>query len=846
MHNAKAKAQMEMARAMAAAAVAPPTEHSHEHSHTHSQDEINTYTHHSSFAQHQPAQRNEFSKQQQTPSPVLVEKEGRPSQPPAAAAGAQSNLLALPVSTQRKRCASETFISACGSSSLMLPPANGALPRTSGQQTDAKAASTLSNGGGGGGGGGGGASQIQHLSLPHLSSPSTSCTAMGVSARSMVESMASPTSNKIELGVGGAHGGSGLSARGTLQDAAPIIHAAQAQMQAQTAMTGLSLLSSPDARLSPRAAGAALALAAEGSSLCMSNLSLAEGGVVPALLLPWAVQQQRARALERGMEDLLSHPPLFLSLAEQPAGPGANPPNPPTRVQPLAVPSWSPFNSPRLAPGQQAPMLRRKLNTLALRHINMVLEGMSAAQVLSLSCHTKMQPPNFLTALNNPGACTTVAPQRLRPPTGVQATPTSSPMPFASLPPAALLASPQPCAPDSQMGSMSPIATPASLQTAPNSVVLAASASPNGAGVSFISLDSHGHGLAQQQCAPASENLAQLEYRLSLLVAKSEWKSARISQPGQKLSLFGRDAYRFQGEQAQAQAQAQPHPDEYVPLLGEGGALRGCQSVFGFLKEINGASAAVATTTTTATAVTGNRAPTSTLLCSVTASASPMGSPVSSRASPTPGAVQDAPHYLSTTCPSPMAQAAAATAAAPVPAAQSTPVRCGRRSAQPASTSTLSSQQSTPPAAAASAAVTGASRSRRPSSSLQSLSLSPDGAAASRIRVHVGGDSDEESSPEVGRRRVKAAGTTPPERTALVVPARASPSAAGRRAATAATVASALDASDAPAAVQHGQRERSLVLAQRPHAAAAAGKLPGQADDSTVAAHARMARIDAC
>ena len=295
-HGAMVKAQMELAMQMAAAAVAPPTEHSH--SHTHSHDDRNTYTHHSSFAPQQTAQRNELSKQQPSPTPVLVEKEGvRSPQPPAALHS--NHLLAPPVSTQRKRCASETFISACGSSSLMLPPANGALPRSHGQ-ADAKAPSHPS----------GVASQMSLLSLPHLSSPSTSCTTMAGSARSMIESMASPTSNKIELGGNGmgggnGNGGSGLSARCTLQDAAAIVNAAQAQVQAQTAMTTLSLMSSPasSAPLSPRSAGAALALAAaaDSSSLCMSNLSLAEGGVVPALLLPWAVQQQRARALERGM-----------------------------------------------------------------------------------------------------------------------------------------------------------------------------------------------------------------------------------------------------------------------------------------------------------------------------------------------------------------------------------------------------------------------------------------------------------------------------------------------------------------------------------------------------------------
>lgn len=339
-----------------------------------------------------------------------------------------------------------------------------------------------------------------------------------------------------------------------------------------------------------------------------TSLALASGdyAAVPALLLPWPMQQKAARQLEKGMEDLLSHPPLFLSLSEHPAAPGALPPVPPTRIQPLPVPSWSPFSSPRLSPGQEAPMLRRKLNSLAQKHVRMVLERMTPAQLESLACHSKNQPRVLAQHASASGA-------RSRPPTGIQATPHGTPAASTTLPPPALvehlvLGSPP------GLNASSLIATPA-LNAVPNQV---SSSMPT------VSLDTPAplpHSTAQ--CAPASENLSQLEYRLNLLSAKSEWKAQR-SYGIIRISLFGPDAYRYQGIVDERIPPA-PHQDQRMELE------PAANSVLGFMRHTLHRSAPVASVESSPMQLAVGSALASGI-CSATAS--PMSGPLSGGVTP--------------------------------------------------------------------------------------------------------------------------------------------------------------------------------------------------------------------
>ena len=323
---------------------------------------------------------------------------------------------------------------------------------------------------------------------------------------------------------------------------------------------------------------------------------------VPALLLPWSMQQKAARQLEKGMEDLLSHPPLFLSLAEHPAAPGALPPVPPTRIQPLPIPSWSPFSSPRLSPGQEAPMLRRKLNSLAQKHVRMVLERMTPAQLETLACHSKNQPRNFLAQ----HASATGA--RVRPATGIQATPHGTPAASTTLPPPALV---------EHLVLGSPPGLNASSLSATPSLTAAGLPSLCSSSMPTVSLDTPAplpHSTAQ--CAPASENLSQLEYRLNLLAAKSEWKAQR-SYGVFRISLFGPDAYRYQGIGAECIPPA-PHQDQRVELEPV------ANSVLGFMRH---------TLHRTPSAESSPlQLPLSSSLCSAicSATASPMSGPLSS------------------------------------------------------------------------------------------------------------------------------------------------------------------------------------------------------------------------
>lgn len=348
-----------------------------------------------------------------------------------------------------------------------------------------------------------------------------------------------------------------------------------------------------------------------------TSLALASGdyAAVPPLLLPWSMQQKAARQLEKGMEDLLSHPPLFLSLAEHPAAPGALPPVPPTRIQPLPIPSWSPFSSPRLSPGQEPPMLRRKLNSLAQKHVRMVLERMTPAQLETLACHSKNQPRNFL------AQHASATGSRMRPATGIQATPHGTPAAPTTLPPPALvehlvLGSPP------GLNASSLIATP-SLNAAglPN---LCSSSMPT------VSLDTPAalpHSTAQ--CAPASENLSQLEYRLNLLSAKSEWKAQR-SYGIFRISLFGPDAYRNQGLEPECIPPA-PHEDQRVELKPV------ANSVLGFMRHTLHRAPVPATISADSSPLqlplgsSGSSSALCSAICSVTAS--PMSGPMSSNGS---------------------------------------------------------------------------------------------------------------------------------------------------------------------------------------------------------------------
>jgi hypothetical protein len=268
------------------------------------------------------------------------------------------------------------------------------------------------------------------------------------------------------------------------------------------------------------------------------------------------------------------------------------------------------------------------LNTLAQKQVGLVLEHLVAThQILNLACHSRLQPPYFLTALNNPGASQSLA-QRLRPAAGgLQATPSASPMTFDALPSSALSAF------DESTSSVSlhvivvpdgsPIAT--GMQQSPTTLpfVLPSVGLENGAVSTSAaaqaallsptwsplmgSLNSTSLSLAQQ-CAPASENLAQLEYRLALLALKSEWKAHRATLP--KTSLFHQHAYRFQGV-AQELIPMAPHPDKFVPLDSAP------NSIMSFMQ--NTLHVARATP------------PSTQMLCSVTVTASPstIGSPLS-------------------------------------------------------------------------------------------------------------------------------------------------------------------------------------------------------------------------
>jgi hypothetical protein len=308
-----------------------------------------------------------------------------------------------------------------------------------------------------------------------------------------------------------------------------------------------------------------------------------------ACQLPFAVQQQRARELEKGMEALLAHPPNLLNLNDPSSMPAANPSLVISRVTPQAVPSWSPFPSPRIQPGQEPPPpVRRKLTTVAQKQVWVVLDHLERTGQIesSLGCHRLNQPDAFLTELNEPSAQLRIG-QRLRPVAGgmcaVHTTPAMSPVPFEGLAPPCLdlmdpmllegLASPPRSASPTTVRAET--VSLARFPFAPAANFSDAWASPTAP-------------LSRQQSqsttsmqAPESENLSQLEYRLTLLALKSEWKTARTLQP--KLSLFNLDAYATQGL-TQDQINSPPHPDQVMDLMS------GPNTVMSFLKEINAGS----------------------------------------------------------------------------------------------------------------------------------------------------------------------------------------------------------------------------------------------------------------